>query len=82
MTPHAGDSGKGPAGDPPGAAGDPRRVVRTAGGEALDPAEPYVASQVSRLPARLGTKRAVDGFAVWRAYAAVRAIWRRVRRAR
>jgi hypothetical protein len=75
MTPHAGDSGKGPG-------ADPRRAIRTARGEALDPAEPYVASQMSRLPTRLGLGRRIDGFAVWRAYAVVRAIWRCTRRRR
>jgi len=64
MTPHASDSGS----------GDPRRRMRTAGGDTLEPAEPYVASQANRLLARLGVS--VDGFLVWRAYALVRAVWR------
>lgn len=75
MSLHAGDSGK--------RAGAPaRRAVRTAGGEELAPGEPYVAAQAGRLPAQLGLGRTIDGFLAWRAYAAVRALWRLTRRVR
>lgn len=59
-----------------------RRRVRAASGDELEPAEPHVASQVSRLGIRLGVRWTPNGFAAWRAYALLRGLWRRVRQVR
>jgi hypothetical protein len=78
---HRDDSGRGPA----GAHGGPRpplRRARPAAGAPLEPAEAPFAAEVSRLPVRFGLRMEVDGFLAWRAYAAVRALWRAWRRLR
>jgi len=54
----------------------------TTRGEEISHAELRFAAEVSRFPARFGLRLAVNGFLVWRAYAAVRAVWRLGRRAR
>lgn len=59
----------------------PRRPAQTVDGGWVLGAEAQFAAEVSRLPARLGIDAELNGFAAWRVYAGVRAIWRVWRRA-
>jgi hypothetical protein len=61
------------------------RGALTVRGEEISHAELQLAAEVSRFPRRFGLKVPVDGFLAWRAYVALRALWRlreRLRRSR
>jgi hypothetical protein len=56
------------------------RPAVTARGREVSHAELGLAAEVSRFPARFGLRFSLDGFLAWRAYTAVRALWRLRRR--
>jgi hypothetical protein len=57
----------------------PRPAI-TAKGEEVSHAELRLAAEVSRFPARFGLRVPLNGFLAWRAYTALRAVWRLWRR--
>ncbi len=56
------------------------RSARTTSGEDVSHAELRLAAEVSRLPARFGSRLVLDGFLAWRAYVVLRGTWRLKRR--